>query len=210
MGRLGRRRSMSLHGGLEALQPMMESGTYGSTSPAASSSGRKQANRDRKEAKKRKWQSEREELHRLRESRGDAGGDRGQRSKGGGKKGKSSKSSESICFSWNGEMDHCHRVQSASTPPSGRTDAHRAGRRVTLRSNAPARSRCSGLRDGGDQGDEGKAGDQGEKDPKEEGGDEEKTKRDIRRSTTTYMPGSSGSYITLQAREIPSEVRSIA
>ena len=115
----------NLRGGLEALQPLMESGTYGSTSPAASPSGRKQANRDRKEAKKRKWQAEREELHRLRESRGDAGGDRGQRSKGGGKKGKGSKSSESICFSWNNGNSPCGSLPPGAECVNSTKRAHR-------------------------------------------------------------------------------------
>ena len=45
----------------------------------------------------------------------------------------------------------------------------------------------SGLRDGGDHGDEGKAGDQDEKDPKEEGRDEEKTKQDRDKKIQDYV-----------------------
>ena len=102
----------SLRGGAEALLPAMESGTFGTTSPSAPSSSRRQVNRDRKEAKKRKLQAEREELQRLRESRNDGGFERRQGGKSGGKQGRGGKQVESICFSWNNGNAPC-----GSLPP---------------------------------------------------------------------------------------------
>ena len=102
----------ALRGGAEALQPSMESGTFGTASPSASSSTRKQVNKERREAKKRKWHAEREELHRLREGRHEGSQGRPQGSKGAGKKGKGGKQTEAICFSWNNGNSPC-----GSLPP---------------------------------------------------------------------------------------------
>ena len=75
-----------------------EVSALGSAGSVGSPSKRQQANRDRREAKKKRLKSEREELSKLRQEKG--GGAKG---KGKGK----SESGEQLCFSWNNNNGSC-------------------------------------------------------------------------------------------------------
>ena len=97
----------TVRGGADALLPSMESGAFNQSSSTATSSTRRQVNRERKEAKKRKWQAEREELQRLRDARHEGSGERRSGGKGKGKKGSGGKQADAICFSWNNGNSPC-------------------------------------------------------------------------------------------------------
>ena len=93
--------SSSVAGGTAAIQPETESRATSSPGAAA----RKQSNRDRKDARKRKWEKEREELKAYRS--GAAKTD----SKGG-SKGKAKGSEDQVCYAWNNGNGAC-----ANLPP---------------------------------------------------------------------------------------------
>ena len=89
----------AVHGGTEAPR--------GDWDDAASR--KRQANRDRKQAKKKRFQSEREELQRFRQGTG-AGETKGHKGKSGGKGKSKDQAGSEICFSWASGVGSCAQI----------------------------------------------------------------------------------------------------
>lgn len=95
--------SAAVAGGTAAIQPETE--TKAAPSTSASALARRQSNRDRKDARKRKWEKDREELKAFR-----AGNPKSEAK--GGSKGKAKSSEEQVCYAWNNGNGAC-----ANLPP---------------------------------------------------------------------------------------------
>ena len=126
--------TLELHGGEQSLKADKEAAQSqpGSTTPTR----KQQANRDRRDARKKRLKADREELSRFRN-------DRGSGSKG---KGKGRGGGEQLCYAWNNGNPPCGGLapgaacQGESRRP---TSAHLVARRVTLRSNVRQRKKQS-------------------------------------------------------------------